>query len=171
MIDEIINWPFDSVQSRVLLSVERRTIRLCVLEGSVAFLCRFLKVPFPDSNMHICLLPTAPRHGDGLYDSYMRTDHILKEDADTNSPSDLPPMPKHTVCTRTHAHTHTRTHMHAHTVLISCTTCRISRHPAPVFQSGTFNAQGPLSHSLHFPLCPCFLNPQDTVNVLHLLLD
>ncbi|XP_061778507.1 dual specificity tyrosine-phosphorylation-regulated kinase 2-like [Nerophis ophidion] len=36
------------------------------------------------------------RHGDGLYDSYMRTDHILKEDADTNSPSGLPPMPKHT---------------------------------------------------------------------------
>ncbi|CAG5982529.1 unnamed protein product [Menidia menidia] len=37
------------------------------------------------------------RHGDGLYDSYMRTDHILKEEADTNSPSGLPPMPKHTV--------------------------------------------------------------------------
>ncbi|XP_061544443.1 dual specificity tyrosine-phosphorylation-regulated kinase 3 [Phycodurus eques] len=34
------------------------------------------------------------RHGDGLYDSYMRTDHILKEDTDTNSPSGLPPMPK-----------------------------------------------------------------------------
>ncbi|XP_013857523.1 dual specificity tyrosine-phosphorylation-regulated kinase 3 [Austrofundulus limnaeus] len=37
------------------------------------------------------------RHGDGLYDSYMRTDHILKDEADTNSPSGLPPMPKHTV--------------------------------------------------------------------------
>ncbi|XP_077429677.1 dual specificity tyrosine-phosphorylation-regulated kinase 3 [Vanacampus margaritifer] len=34
------------------------------------------------------------RHGDGLYDSYMRTDHILKEDTDTHSPSGLPPMPK-----------------------------------------------------------------------------
>lgn len=39
----------------------------------------------------------AARHGDGLYDSYMRTDHILKDDADTNSPSGLPPVPKHTV--------------------------------------------------------------------------
>ncbi|CAL8339637.1 unnamed protein product [Merluccius merluccius] len=40
------------------------------------------------------------RHGDGLYDSYMRTDHILKEEADTNnSPSGLPPMSKHTVVT------------------------------------------------------------------------
>ncbi|XP_030584853.1 dual specificity tyrosine-phosphorylation-regulated kinase 3 isoform X1 [Archocentrus centrarchus] len=37
------------------------------------------------------------RHGDGLYDSYMRTDHILKDEADTNSPSGLPPVPKHTV--------------------------------------------------------------------------
>lgn len=37
------------------------------------------------------------RHGDGLYDSYMRTDHILKDEADTDSPSGLPPMPKHTV--------------------------------------------------------------------------
>uniref|UniRef100_A0AAQ4RLA5 dual-specificity kinase n=1 Tax=Gasterosteus aculeatus aculeatus TaxID=481459 RepID=A0AAQ4RLA5_GASAC len=37
------------------------------------------------------------RHGDGLYDSYMRTDHILKDEADTNSPAGLPPMPKHTV--------------------------------------------------------------------------
>ncbi|XP_075880520.1 dual specificity tyrosine-phosphorylation-regulated kinase 3 isoform X2 [Nelusetta ayraudi] len=27
----------------------------------------------------------------------MRTDHILKDDADTNSPSGLPPVPKHTV--------------------------------------------------------------------------
>ncbi|XP_029005801.1 dual specificity tyrosine-phosphorylation-regulated kinase 3 [Betta splendens] len=39
----------------------------------------------------------AARHGDGLYDSYMRTDHILKEDADKNSPSGLPPVSKHTV--------------------------------------------------------------------------
>ncbi|KAJ3602148.1 hypothetical protein NHX12_029907 [Muraenolepis orangiensis] len=37
------------------------------------------------------------RHADGLYDSYMRPDHILKEEADTNSPSGLPPMSKHTV--------------------------------------------------------------------------
>ncbi|XP_056461792.1 dual specificity tyrosine-phosphorylation-regulated kinase 3 isoform X1 [Gadus chalcogrammus] len=36
------------------------------------------------------------RHADGLYDSYMRTDHILKEETDTNSPSGLPPMSKHT---------------------------------------------------------------------------
>lgn len=44
------------------------------------------------------------RHGDGLYDSYMRTDHILKDEADTNSPSGLPPMPKHTVSKQnTHA--------------------------------------------------------------------
>lgn len=39
---------------------------------------------------------TAARHGDGLYDSYMRTDHLLKDDTDTNSPSGLPPIPKHT---------------------------------------------------------------------------
>ncbi|KAM6980989.1 dual specificity tyrosine-phosphorylation-regulated kinase 3 [Aplochiton taeniatus] len=38
----------------------------------------------------------AARHGDGLYDSYMRTDHLLKDDTDTNSPSGLPPIPKHT---------------------------------------------------------------------------
>ncbi|XP_041946864.1 dual specificity tyrosine-phosphorylation-regulated kinase 3 isoform X1 [Alosa sapidissima] len=40
---------------------------------------------------------TAARHGDGLYDSYMRTDHILNEDADINghSPAGLPPLPKH----------------------------------------------------------------------------
>uniref|UniRef100_A0A8C6TAJ0 dual-specificity kinase n=1 Tax=Neogobius melanostomus TaxID=47308 RepID=A0A8C6TAJ0_9GOBI len=37
------------------------------------------------------------RHGDGLYDSYMRTEHILKEDSDPSSPNGLPPMPKHTV--------------------------------------------------------------------------
>ncbi|KAL1007844.1 hypothetical protein UPYG_G00092350 [Umbra pygmaea] len=40
---------------------------------------------------------TAARHGDGLYDSYMRTDHPVKDDADTNSPAGLPPIPKHTV--------------------------------------------------------------------------
>ncbi|KAJ8391145.1 hypothetical protein AAFF_G00095740 [Aldrovandia affinis] len=41
---------------------------------------------------------TAARHGDGLYDSYMRTDHIVNEDIDANShsPSGLPPLPKHT---------------------------------------------------------------------------
>ncbi|XP_051769090.1 dual specificity tyrosine-phosphorylation-regulated kinase 3 [Ctenopharyngodon idella] len=41
---------------------------------------------------------TAARHGDGLYDSYMRTDHIVNQDADVNgqSPSGLPPLPKHT---------------------------------------------------------------------------
>lgn len=48
-------------------------------------------------------VPSA-RHGDGLYDSYMRTDHILKDDADTNSPSGLPPMPKHTVSAHTQTH-------------------------------------------------------------------
>lgn len=39
------------------------------------------------------------RHGDGLYDSYMRTDHIVNEDADLNghSPAALPPLHKHTV--------------------------------------------------------------------------
>ncbi|XP_005804338.1 dual specificity tyrosine-phosphorylation-regulated kinase 2 [Xiphophorus maculatus] len=51
--------------------------------------------------MIISRKPEAPiataRHGDGLYDSYMRTDHILKDEADANSPSGLPPMPKHTV--------------------------------------------------------------------------
>ncbi|KAJ7994423.1 hypothetical protein DPEC_G00249120 [Dallia pectoralis] len=40
---------------------------------------------------------TAARHGDGLYDSYMRTDHLVKEDPDTNCPAGLPPLPKHTV--------------------------------------------------------------------------
>ncbi|XP_070296153.1 dual specificity tyrosine-phosphorylation-regulated kinase 2-like [Salvelinus sp. IW2-2015] len=39
---------------------------------------------------------TAARHGDGLYNSYMRTDHLLKEEADTHSPAGLPPIPKHT---------------------------------------------------------------------------
>ncbi|XP_012687475.1 dual specificity tyrosine-phosphorylation-regulated kinase 3 [Clupea harengus] len=41
---------------------------------------------------------TAARHGDGLYDSYMRTDHIVNENtADLNghSPAGLPPLPKH----------------------------------------------------------------------------
>ncbi|CAL1607956.1 unnamed protein product [Knipowitschia caucasica] len=37
------------------------------------------------------------RHGDGLYDSYMRPEHILKEEQDPSSPSSLPPMSKHTV--------------------------------------------------------------------------
>ncbi|XP_036387154.1 dual specificity tyrosine-phosphorylation-regulated kinase 3 [Megalops cyprinoides] len=39
---------------------------------------------------------TAARHGDGLYDSYMRTDHILNEDTEANehSPSGRPPLPK-----------------------------------------------------------------------------
>lgn len=55
---------------------------------------------------HVFIFVPSARHGDGLYDSYMRTDHILKDDADTNSPSGLPPMPKHTVST------HTNTHMH-----------------------------------------------------------
>lgn len=54
---------------------------------------------------HSSVHPSA-RHGDGLYDSYMRTDHILKDDADTNSPSGLPPMPKHTVSTHTHTLSH-----------------------------------------------------------------
>ncbi|KAF5895867.1 dual specificity tyrosine-phosphorylation-regulated kinase 2-like [Clarias magur] len=42
---------------------------------------------------------TAARHGDGLYDSYMRTDHIVNEEADLNgqSPGALPPLHKHTV--------------------------------------------------------------------------
>lgn len=44
--------------------------------------------------------PPSARHGDGLYDSYMRTDHILKDEADTG-PSGLPPMPKHTVSIHT----------------------------------------------------------------------
>ncbi|XP_018614037.1 dual specificity tyrosine-phosphorylation-regulated kinase 3 [Scleropages formosus] len=41
---------------------------------------------------------TAARHADGLYDSYMRTDHIASEDthAVDHSPSGLPPLPKHT---------------------------------------------------------------------------
>uniref|UniRef100_A0A3P9HPM3 dual-specificity kinase n=2 Tax=Oryzias latipes TaxID=8090 RepID=A0A3P9HPM3_ORYLA len=40
---------------------------------------------------------STARHGDGLYDSYMRTDHILKNDADTHSPPGVATMPKHTV--------------------------------------------------------------------------
>lgn len=45
------------------------------------------------------LLVSTARHGDGLYDSYMRTDHVVNQDADVNgqSPSGLPPLPKHTV--------------------------------------------------------------------------
>lgn len=53
-------------------------------------------------------LSLPARHGDGLYDSYMRTDHILKDEAETNSPSGLPPMPKHTVSMHTSTHTHTK---------------------------------------------------------------
>ena len=77
-------------------------------------------LPFrgPLSNVHVVVhdlsdlfalscLPSA-RHADGLYDSYMRTDHILKEETDTNSPSGLPPMSKHTVS----AHQHTQTFLH-----------------------------------------------------------
>lgn len=62
------------------------------------------------------LSPSA-RHGDGLYDSYMRTDHILKDEADTNSPSGLPPMPKHTVSIHTNKHTHTCMHRASKAVL------------------------------------------------------
>lgn len=64
---------------------------------------------------------SSARHGDGLYDSYMRTDHILKDDADTNSPSGLPSVPKHTVSvpTNTHPCSHTSAHPplspHSHT--------------------------------------------------------
>lgn len=54
------------------------------------------------------IFASSARHGDGLYDSYMRTDHILKDEADTNSPSGLPPMPKHTVSINTHTHTRNR---------------------------------------------------------------
>ncbi|XP_023688144.2 dual specificity tyrosine-phosphorylation-regulated kinase 3 isoform X1 [Paramormyrops kingsleyae] len=41
---------------------------------------------------------TAVRHADGLYDSYMRTDHVVNDDMDAEgrSPSGLPPLPKHT---------------------------------------------------------------------------
>lgn len=42
---------------------------------------------------------STARHGDGLYDSYMRTDHVVNQDADVKgqSPSGLPPLPKYTV--------------------------------------------------------------------------
>ncbi|KAI1892448.1 hypothetical protein AGOR_G00133470 [Albula goreensis] len=42
---------------------------------------------------------TAARHGDSLYESYMRAEHTAKEDAAMNghSPAGLPPLPKHTV--------------------------------------------------------------------------
>ncbi|KAK6472030.1 dual specificity tyrosine-phosphorylation-regulated kinase 2-like [Huso huso] len=41
---------------------------------------------------------TAARHGDGLYDSYMRSDQAGKHgtDSDGHSPAVLPPLPKHT---------------------------------------------------------------------------
>ncbi|XP_028853345.1 dual specificity tyrosine-phosphorylation-regulated kinase 3 [Denticeps clupeoides] len=41
---------------------------------------------------------TAARHGDVLYDSYMRAEHIVNGDADVNghNPPGLPPLPKHT---------------------------------------------------------------------------
>ncbi|KAL2091150.1 hypothetical protein ACEWY4_013413 [Coilia grayii] len=47
--------------------------------------------------MPLFFLPPVARHGDGLYDSYMRTDHIVNPDADLNghSPAALPPLPKH----------------------------------------------------------------------------
>lgn len=47
----------------------------------------------------------------------MRTDHILKDDADTNSPSGLPPVPKHTVSvpTNTPVFSHKRTPNAVHT--------------------------------------------------------
>ncbi|KAM8868769.1 dual specificity tyrosine-phosphorylation-regulated kinase 3 isoform X1 [Synchiropus splendidus] len=36
----------------------------------------------------------SARHGDGLYDSYLRMDHILKDEPDTINQSGLPPMGK-----------------------------------------------------------------------------
>lgn len=44
----------------------------------------------------------AVRHADGLYDSYMRTDHVVNDDMDAEGrcPSGLPPLPKHTVSER-----------------------------------------------------------------------
>jgi len=53
----------------------------------------------PNPTSFSCLHFSTARHGDGLYDSYMRTDHIVNQDADVNgqSPSGLPPLPKHTV--------------------------------------------------------------------------
>lgn len=74
----------------------------------------------------ICSFLFPARHGDGLYDSYMRTDHLLKDDADTNSPSGLPPVPKHTVSI------HTNTYARCKQSPISCAEAHsVSRHPVP----------------------------------------
>lgn len=54
-------------------------------------------VPRYHADLSILLFCLVARHGDGLYDSYMRTDHILKNDADTQSPPGVATMPKHTV--------------------------------------------------------------------------
>ena len=67
-----------------------------------------LMIPHHHTDLFSSSVSLSARHGDGLYDSYMRTDHILKDEADTNSPSGLPPMPKHTVSV------HTSTHIHTH---------------------------------------------------------
>lgn len=92
--------------------------------------CRFNSLTSSHWLTLFIIVPAA-RHGDGLYDSYMRTDHILKDEADTNSPSGLPPMPKHTVS----IHTHTNTHAYTHSQLspISCAGAHsVSRLPAPL---------------------------------------
>lgn len=73
-----------------------------------------LRIPHYHTDLFCSSLSPTARHGDGLYDSYMRTDHILKDEADTNSPSGLPPMPKHTVSI------HTNTHIHAKPVKPCC---------------------------------------------------
>lgn len=98
------------------------------------------------SHWFICYFFPA-RHGDGLYDSYMRTDHILKDNADTNSPSGLPPVPKHTVSI------YTNTYAQWQQSPISCAGAHsVSRHPVP---------QRDIPHSatflfIPFPHCPDF---------------
>lgn len=73
----------------------------CFCNVYIAWWCsKCINILLVDSQpFFVCLRFCAARHGDGLYDSYMRTDHIMNQDADVNgqSPSGLPPLPKHTV--------------------------------------------------------------------------
>ena len=86
-------------------------------------------------------LPPA-RHADGLYDSYMRTDHILKEETDTNSPSGLPPMSKHTVSERP-AYTHTHTQQNQPLHILYCK----SRRPRDILFLISFWAAPPVIYN------------------------
>lgn len=101
----------------------RRSLEYCHSSWSQSLrFCCVISPSVPSSSSS-----SSARHGDGLYDSYMRTDHILKDDADTNSPSGLPPVPKHTVSVPTNTHPCSHTHTHTHRSVSTHTNTQESR--------------------------------------------